>query len=249
MRFAALISGGKDSVHSLSQGIREGHELVVSLHIKTEEEKDSYMFQHAGFELVSSIAECLQVPLLVQKTEGLAVNRNLEYEKTEKDEVEDLFQLISRAKKEYGIEGVSSGAIKSTYQYLRVENICKRLGLVSLAYLWGRNQRDLLKEMIDQGIEAVVVKAGEEPLVGLVGKSIEEVSRKYQEYIREQINTSSGRLKEEDYNICGEGGEYETITLNAPVFAKKISITDSSVVKGPDGVAVLKIHSHELLNK
>lgn len=34
------------------------------------------------------------------------------------------------------IEGVSSGAIASTYQKKRVEDVCSRLGLKSLAYLW-----------------------------------------------------------------------------------------------------------------
>ena len=35
---------------------------------------------------------------------------------------------------------------------------CGRLGLVSLAYLWRRDQRELLKEMIDAQVEAVVIK-------------------------------------------------------------------------------------------
>lgn len=35
---------------------------------------------------------------------------------------------------------------------------CSRLGLVSLAYLWRRDQGELLQEMIDGGVEAVVIK-------------------------------------------------------------------------------------------
>lgn len=35
---------------------------------------------------------------------------------------------------------------------------CSRLGLVSLAYLWRRDQGELLQEMIDSGVEAVVIK-------------------------------------------------------------------------------------------
>ncbi len=40
----------------------------------------------------------------------------------------------------------------------RVENICDRLGMASLAYLWERNQPDLLQEMIDSGIHAILIK-------------------------------------------------------------------------------------------
>lgn len=35
---------------------------------------------------------------------------------------------------------------------------CSRLGLVSLAYLWRRDQGELLQEMIESGVEAVVIK-------------------------------------------------------------------------------------------
>ncbi len=35
---------------------------------------------------------------------------------------------------------------------------CGRLGLVSLAYLWQRDQEELLKEMIDCGLEAIIIK-------------------------------------------------------------------------------------------
>lgn len=35
---------------------------------------------------------------------------------------------------------------------------CSRLGLVSLAYLWRRNQAELLQEMIESGVKAVLIK-------------------------------------------------------------------------------------------
>lgn len=40
----------------------------------------------------------------------------------------------------------------------RVENICDRLGMTSLAYLWERNQPDLLQEMINSEIHAILIK-------------------------------------------------------------------------------------------
>ena len=35
---------------------------------------------------------------------------------------------------------------------------CARLGLVSLAYLWQREQDELLHEMVDNGVEAILIK-------------------------------------------------------------------------------------------
>lgn len=59
------------------------------------------------------------------------------------------------------VKGVASGAILSNYQRTRVENVCERLGLTSLAYLWRRPQSMLLEEMVDAGVDAVLVKVRE----------------------------------------------------------------------------------------
>ncbi len=56
------------------------------------------------------------------------------------DEVEDLARLLSRAVAETRAEGVSVGAILSDYQRLRVEQVCSRLRLTPLAFLWRRDQ-------------------------------------------------------------------------------------------------------------
>ena len=77
----------------------------------------------------------------------------------ERDEVEDLYQLIVKVKQAYPeVQAVASGAIFSNYQRLRVENVCARLGLVSLAYLWLRDQSELLQEMIDCRMNAQIIK-------------------------------------------------------------------------------------------
>jgi diphthine-ammonia ligase len=39
-----------------------------------------------------------------------------------------------------------------------MQHSCRRLSLTSLAYLWQRDQAELLDEMIDAGTEAVLIK-------------------------------------------------------------------------------------------
>ena len=56
------------------------------------------------------------------------------------------------------VQAVASGAIFSNYQRLRVENVCQRLGLLSLSYLWLQPQDTLLQEMIDSEMNAIIVK-------------------------------------------------------------------------------------------
>lgn len=79
------------------------------------------------------------------------INRHheLSYNLTPGDEVEDMFILLNEVKKQIpSVSAVSSGAIASDYQRLRVESVCSRLGLVSLAYLWKLDQSLLLQEMV-----------------------------------------------------------------------------------------------------
>jgi len=49
-----------------------------------------------------------------------------------------MFRLLEKAKKQFpNLKAVSTGAIASVYQKNRVESICKRLGLESVALMWG----------------------------------------------------------------------------------------------------------------
>lgn len=67
------------------------------------------------------------------------------------DEVEDMFILLNEVKRQIpSVTAVSSGAIASDYQRLRVESVCSRLGLVSLAYMWKQDQSLLLQEMVNR---------------------------------------------------------------------------------------------------
>lgn len=81
---------------------------------------------------------------------GLVRNQGLNYNRTTGDEVEDMWILLKEVKRRIpSISAVSSGAIASDYQRLRVESVCSRLGLVSCAYLWKQDQSSLLQQMVN----------------------------------------------------------------------------------------------------
>merc|ERR1719318_826658 len=98
------------------------------------------------------------LPVFIQETSAVAKEVGRDYLPCPGDEVEDLYSLLARVKEETGCTAVSVGAILSDYQRVRVESVCTRLGLTCLAYLWRREQDFLLKEMIDSGIEAILIK-------------------------------------------------------------------------------------------
>ncbi|CAN0532556.1 unnamed protein product, partial [Ectocarpus sp. 12 AP-2014] len=157
---------------------------------------------------------------------GRAVNQALQYSLTEDDEVEDLFLLLKEVKERFPeVEGVGSGAILSNYQRTRVENVCGRLGLTSLAYLWRRPQFPLLAEMVEAGLDAVLVKVasfGLEPSKHL-GRSLARLRPFF-----ESLHSRCG------FHVCGEGGEYETLTLDCPLFVRKLVLDETMVVNHSD---------------
>eukprot|EP00041_Stephanoeca_diplocostata_P017507 m.354832 g.354832 ORF g.354832 m.354832 type:complete len:787 (+) comp20727_c0_seq1:289-2649(+) len=247
MKFVALLSGGKDSVHCMLHCIANGHVPVVIGNLKPPkiDEMDSFMYQTVGHEMIEHIASALNLPLIRQDINGGSVRTDMQYVKTHGDEVEDLLLLLERVLAKYpDVRGVSCGALLSNYQRIRVEGVCDRLGLQSLSYLWQRKQDELLDEMIDTGMEAIAVKVA---CMGLaphkhVGKSLSN--------LRTTLHKLSNQF---GAHICGEGGEYESLVLDCPLFRKRIMIDESEIVMHSDDsfapVGYLRVRAAHLEDK
>ncbi|XP_056636128.1 uncharacterized protein LOC130444855 isoform X2 [Diorhabda sublineata] len=226
MKVVALVSGGKDSTFNMMQCIAAGHQIVALAnlvpHSKTE--IDSFMYQSVGHEAIDLIASAMDLPLYKRDTLGISNERGKIYEPSESDEVEDLYLLLKQIRNEIIFEAVSVGAILSDYQRVRVENVCIRLSLVPLCYLWQRNQIELLDEIIKCEVDAKIIK------VATLGLEIKHLGR--------SLSSLQPHLlaMHEKYgiNVCGEGGEYETLTLDCPLFKSRILIENSEIVMHSD---------------
>ncbi|NXF49654.1 DPH6 ligase, partial [Oceanites oceanicus] len=225
--FSFSYSGGKDSCYNMMQCVAAGHQIVALANLRPAEntgqtdELDSYMYQTVGHHAIDLYADALDLPLYRGFIKGTSVNTGRVYTTCQEDEVEDLYYLMKLVKDKEGVEGVSVGAIHSDYQRVRVEHVCRRLNLQPLAYLWRRNQEILLKEMISSNIQAIIIKVaafGLDPDKHL-GKTLDQM----EPYLLE-LSEKYG------VHVCGEGGEYETFTLDCPLFKKKIVVDSAKVV-------------------
>lgn len=89
---------------------------------------------------------------------------------------------------------------------------CRRLSLTPLCYLWQRDQKELLEEMINAGLEAILIKVAG---IGLTTKHLgKTLAQMYPTFVK--LNDLYGA------HICGEGGEYESLTLDCPLFKRRI---------------------------
>ncbi|KAJ5646503.1 hypothetical protein N7490_002875 [Penicillium lividum] len=282
----ALISGGKDSLYSILHCIRNGHKVVAlaNLHPQLREKTtgnddeepdlDSFMYQTIGHSIIPLYESALGIPLYRAAITGGAVDTSRIYRHDaadqaaetrtddDDDETESLIPLLRRVIEAHPeANAVSAGAILSTYQRTRIENIAGRLGLVPLAWLWMYPQlpapveRDadplaiteagLLEDMAAVGCDARMIKVASGGLDD--GYLWENVSGSGNggRALRRRMARGMGRFAAEDIRgaVLGEGGEYETLALDGPGFLWKsrIEIDGRDVGTGEGGVGFLKL--------
>ncbi|HJK39992.1 MAG TPA: diphthine--ammonia ligase, partial [Methanocorpusculum sp.] len=110
------------------------------------------------------------------------------------------------------IEGVIVGAIESEYQRSRVAALCDRLGLVMFAPLWHMDPLKLLYEVAERMDVRIVVTAADGLGENVLGKRIDA----------DLIDLLCRIAAKRRIHIAGEGGEYESLTLDAPCFSSLI---------------------------
>jgi diphthine-ammonia ligase len=202
MRVAALISGGKDSALALHRALREGYEvkfLVTMIPLK----EDSWMFHYPNIHLTDLFAEATAIPLMKKQTAGV-----------KEEEIEDLKSILTTL----DVEGVVSGAVASQYQKLRIQRICTELGLTSITPLWKEDPHKLLEELIQSDFKAIIT--------GVYAHGFDQT------WLGKEINASTVNSlldlhRKHRISLIGEGGEYETLVLDAPFFNKRIELLET----------------------
>lgn len=203
LRLAALFSSGKDSSYALHVMQKQNYEISCLVTIRSRN-KDSYMYHTPNIEMTELQAKAMGIPLIMQESEG-------EKEK----ELEDLEKALKKAKSEFWVEGVVTGALYSNYQRERIEKICDKLGLKVFSPLWHMDQEQEMRELVKDGFEFILSSIAayglDESWLGrvLTDDDIDKLV---------EINKKIG------INIAFEGGEAESLVLNGPMFANKIVI-------------------------
>ncbi|KAJ5811881.1 hypothetical protein N7474_008182 [Penicillium riverlandense] len=237
------------------------------------EDIDSFMYQTIGHSVIPLYEPALGIPLYRAPITGDAVDTARIYrhdaadqaaetsslQDQEEDETESLVPLLRRIKEAHPeANAVSAGAILSTYQRTRIENVAARLGLVPLAWLWmypslpppTARQTDsmavveagLLEDMAACGCEARIIKAASGGLDD--GFLWGDVSG--ERPLRRRIVKAMRRFAApEDLRgaVLGEGGEYETLALDGPGFLwkQRIDIVSRETRTAEGGVAFMSL--------
>lgn len=216
LRVAALVTGGKDSALALHRTLKRGYE-VKHLVTMVPQREDSWMFHYPNIHMADLFAQAVGIPLVKAETSGI-----------KEAELTDLKQVLARL----DVDAIVTGAIFSQYQKKRVDEICQELGLKHIAPLWHEAPLELLKEIVTLKMETIIV--------GVYAYGFDEIwlGRKINEDTIKDLVELNRKFQ---VSLVGEGGEYETLVLDAPFFKKKIQLIETKKIwEGQSGYSIVK---------
>ena len=202
MKVAALFSGGKDSAYAIYIAQQWGWEVDHLITI-IPEKGESYMFHVPNISLTDQLSECLGIPLSKAMTGG-----------EEEVELNDLKELLASM----DISGLITGAIASDYQTSRINRVCHDLGIKVFSPLWRKSQSMLLRDMLNSGFKIMII--------GVYAEGLGEdwLGRILDDGALDELEEISARYK---INVAGEGGEFESLTLDGPIFERPVILEKS----------------------
>ncbi len=150
------------------------------------------MFHRPNLHVVPKLAESLDIDLIEIETEGV-----------KEKELESLRDVLGEA----DISGIVAGAVASSYQMERIEDIAEELGLDIFAPLWKIEQEEILEKLISSRFQSVIVS------VAALGLDETWLGREIDHECLEELKALKERY---GINPAGEGGEYESLVIDAP---------------------------------
>ena len=196
-------SGGKDSCFALMQAIGLGYTPKVLLNVLNEEGK---------------ISRSHGIPSSILQKQAQAVGLPVHLISSSWQEYEKHFtNALSVLKEQYDLDYGVFGDIDLQAHRDWEEKVCKNAGLEAVLPLWKQDRKALVMQMLEAGIEAMIVSCNE-----VMGER----------FIGEMITPSLvEELELMGIDACGENGEYHTLVLDCPLFGERINVSVEEKLK------------------
>jgi diphthine-ammonia ligase len=190
-------SGGKDSCYALLKAMEMGHTPKVLLNVLNEEGKIS---RSHGIPkaILAQQAAALGLPLQTINSSWQAYEENF---------IHALIDLKEAYKLRYAV----FGDIDLEEHKLWEEKVCEAAKLKALLPLWQQNRRVLVSNMIESGIETMIVSCNNTMGPEFLGKIITE--------------SLVEKLEALGVDACGENGEFHTLVINCRQFKQPVGVS------------------------
>lgn len=189
-------SGGKDSCFALMQAINLGYTPKVLLNVLNEEEQ---------------ISRSHGIPSTILQAQAAAAGLPVHLISSSWQEYEMHFtNALSTLNEQYQLTYAIFGDIDLQAHRDWEEKVCGNAGLTAVLPLWKQNRRTLVMQMLEAGIETMIVSCNE-----VMGEK----------YVGQIITPSLvDELEAMGIDACGENGEFHTLVLNCPLFSSRINV-------------------------
>jgi diphthine-ammonia ligase len=200
MTVTALVSGGKDSIYAAHLAETQGRTVDELVTIRPRD-PDSMMFHTPNLDLVA-----LQAAAWGKRHRSVAVEGT-----GEAAELDALRRAIATD------DGwVVAGAIESSYQWSRLLEVAGQAGRPVYTPLWRKDPGRVVRAEIDAGLDIRVAHVAAEPLgPDWLGRRLDRTALAELERVSATVRRT---------HVAGEGGEYETVVVDAPFFASRVAI-------------------------
>jgi diphthine-ammonia ligase len=189
-------SGGKDSCFALMQAIQLGYAPKVLLNVLNEEGK---------------ISRSHGIPSAILQKQADAAGLPIHLIKSSWAEYEMHFtNALKMLKDKYQLTHALFGDIDLQPHRDWEEKVCSNAGLTALLPLWKQDRRQLVSQMLESGIETMIVSCNEIMGEGFIGKII--------------TPSLVDELETMNIDACGENGEFHTLVLDCPLFTNRIDV-------------------------
>jgi diphthine-ammonia ligase len=219
VRVIALLSGGKDSVCAVEVARGFGWDVVAALVLRPAED-DAWMFHTPNLDVVRGVADCLGLPLVEAPVRT-----------GQEEEVQDLEAALRKAKADLQLDGLVSGALASEYQRTRLDLVGHRIGLRTFAPLWHKEPNAYVQSLLAAGWDIRFSRVAAEGV--------------QQAWAGERLTperVAAMAAHKARPHVAGEGGEYETLVLDAPHYRKRL-IVEKARVEGTGSRATWVVES------
>ncbi len=207
MKVAVMYSGGKDSTMVLKYALDKGWKVETLISIKPKS-TESFLYQYTTVEWTKLSSDALDIPLIHIKSEKIGP-------KEEADELEKIF-------KDLKVDAILVGGVGLQKTQIREwKRVANRFNIDLIVPYHNLTSEELFDKTIDSGFNIMLTD------VATDGLGPEWIGKKLS---KDNVQEFKRLSKKFGFDILGEGGYYNTLVTDGPIFNKRIEIINSSKI-------------------
>ncbi|WP_264544721.1 MULTISPECIES: diphthine--ammonia ligase [Flavobacterium] len=191
-------SGGKDSCYAMMKAVAIGLEPRVLLNMMNEN---------------GQVSRSHGLPLYILNQQAAKMNLPIvTIPATWSDYEVKFVDALRKLKSDYNLDAAVFGDIDLQPHRDWEEKVCKVAELEAILPLWKDDRVKLVKEMISEGIQTMIVSCNTQMGESYLGKIM--------------TLELAEELEMKEIDSCGENGEFHTMVINCPLFSEAITLPE-----------------------